>query len=250
MSFTAIGRNKVYASIEDLPENLKLVNGDRLLIQTDNGTALVDWENVKVPADHTDFGDTIDELKSYIDQTNSYFSNVNDRIDAFERAVEDFANEFETNPENYATPEAREGTDPEEMSYTPADAQFPRIKNILTRLDNLEGNANDDSHKFDDNGLISKPKASRIEKIEHNLENIETSTIFHNYEDVSGNIKKEPLEGFLNILKENSDTIEDLTTRITVLEQWQATAKNDLASLQNQINGLQNQINALTNPTV
>jgi hypothetical protein len=67
MSFTAIGRNKVYASIEDLPENLKLVNGDRLLIQTDNGTALVDWENVKVTADHTNFGDTIDDLKSYID---------------------------------------------------------------------------------------------------------------------------------------------------------------------------------------
>lgn len=219
MSFTAIGRNKVYASIEDLPENLKLVNGDRLLIQTDNGTALVDWENVKVPADHTDFKDTIDELKSYIDQTNSYFSNVNDRIDAFERAVEDFANEFETNPENYATPEALEGTDPEEMSYTPQDAQFPRIKNILTRLDNLEGNSKEDTHKFDDKGLITTPKASRIEKIEYNLENIETSSIFHSYEDdEEGGIKKVTLEGFLNLLKKNSDTIESLTQKVQELE--------------------------------
>lgn len=219
MSFTAIGRNKVYASIEDLPENLKLVNGDRLLIQTDNGTALVDWENVKVPADHTDFKDTIDELKSYIDQTNSYFSNVNDRIEAFERAVEDFANEFETNPENYATPEALEGTDPEEMTYTPQDAQFPRIKNILTRLDNLEGNSKEDTHKFDDKGLITTPKATRIENIEYNLENIETSSIFHTYEDANeGGIKKVTLEGFLNLLKKNSDTIESLTERITALE--------------------------------
>jgi hypothetical protein len=32
MSYTKIGRNKVYASIEDLPENLKLVDGDRILI--------------------------------------------------------------------------------------------------------------------------------------------------------------------------------------------------------------------------
>lgn len=230
MSFTAIGRNKVYASIEDLPENLKLVNGDRLLIQTDNGTALVDWENVKVPADHTDFGDTIDELKSYINETNNYFTSVTDRLTACERAVEDFSYEFETNPENYATPEALEGVDPVDSNYEPRDAQFNRIKNILIRLDNLEGNK-DETHKFDDNGLISTPKATRIENIEHNIANLETSTIFHNYEDVDGNIKKESLEGFLNILKDNSDTIESLTNKVTALEQWKATAENNFKSL-------------------
>lgn len=231
MSFTAIGRNKVYASIEDLPENLKLVNGDRLLIQTDNGTALVDWENVKVPADHTDFGDTIDELKSYINETNNYFTSVTDRLTACERAVEDFSYEFETNPENYATPEALEGVDPVDSNYEPRDPQFNRVKNILIRLDNLEGNTKDNSHKFDDNGLISTPKATRIEKIEYNIENLETSTIFHNYEDVDGNIKKESLEGFLNILKDNSDTIENLTNRVETLEQWKATAENNFKSL-------------------
>lgn len=250
MSFTAIGRNKVYASIEDLPENLKLVNGDRLLIQTDNGTALVDWENVKVPADHTDFGDTIDDLKSYIDQTNSYFSNVTDRLDAFERAVEDFANEFETNPENYATPEALEGTDPAEVSYTAPAPQFNRIKNIIIRLDNLEGNSKEDTHKFDDKGLISTPKATRIENIEHNIANLETSTIFHNYEDSDGNIKKESLEGFLNILKENSDTIEDLTSRINTLEQQKIATEELIKGLQTQIENLQSQIDALAHPTV
>jgi hypothetical protein len=105
------------------------------------------------------------------------------------------------------------------MTYTPQDAQFPRIKNILTRLDNLEGNSKEDTHKFDDKGLITTPKASRIEKIEYNLENIETSSIFHSYEDDDeGGIKKVTLEGFLNLLKKNSDTIESLTEKIQELE--------------------------------
>jgi hypothetical protein len=96
----------------------------------------------------------------------------------------------------------------------------------------LEGNSKEDTHKFDDKGLISTPKATRIEKIEYNLQNLETSTIFHNYEDSDGNIKKESLEGFLNILKENSDTIEDLTSRVETLEQWKATAENNFKGLQ------------------
>jgi hypothetical protein len=56
MSYTSVGRNKVYASIEDLPENQKLVDGDRILIQTEDGTALIDYSNIKIDLEHTTFG--------------------------------------------------------------------------------------------------------------------------------------------------------------------------------------------------
>lgn len=56
MSYTSIGKNKVYASINDLPENQKLVNGDRIIIQTEDGTALVDYENIKLDLNHVTFG--------------------------------------------------------------------------------------------------------------------------------------------------------------------------------------------------
>lgn len=55
MSYTSVGRNKVYASIEDLPENQKLVNGDRIIIQSSDGTALVDYENIRIDLEHTTF---------------------------------------------------------------------------------------------------------------------------------------------------------------------------------------------------
>ena len=56
MSYTNIGKKKVYASINDLPENQKLVNGDRIIIQTEDGTALVDYENIKLDLNHVPFG--------------------------------------------------------------------------------------------------------------------------------------------------------------------------------------------------
>jgi hypothetical protein len=80
MSYTKIGRNKVYASIEDLPENLKLVNGDRLLIQTDNGTALVDWENITISKDKTDFREELEDFENFVLATNAYTSTNDENI--------------------------------------------------------------------------------------------------------------------------------------------------------------------------
>jgi hypothetical protein len=78
MSYTKIGRNKVYASIEDLPENLKLVNGDRLLIQTDNGTALVDWENVRISKDNLTFKNELESLNDFVDAARVSLSEVDE----------------------------------------------------------------------------------------------------------------------------------------------------------------------------
>lgn len=92
MSYTAIGRKKVYASIEDLPENQKLVNGDRLILQTEDGTALVDYENVKIDLQHTTFGDQIRDLvslssaiDSYIEQLHGEYKDINVWLSGLEK---------------------------------------------------------------------------------------------------------------------------------------------------------------------
>ena len=76
MSYTAIGKNKVYASIEDLPENQTLANGDRLLVQTEEGTVLVDYENIKIDTAHTDFGDKIEALIQFTSEAESLIEQI------------------------------------------------------------------------------------------------------------------------------------------------------------------------------
>lgn len=76
MSYTAIGKNKVYASIEDLPENQTLANGDRLLVQTEEGTVLVDYENIKIDTAHTDFGDKIEALIQFTSEAESFIERI------------------------------------------------------------------------------------------------------------------------------------------------------------------------------
>jgi hypothetical protein len=48
MAITNVGKNRVYASIKDLPENQKIVDGDRIIIDTEEGTCLVDYSNLKI----------------------------------------------------------------------------------------------------------------------------------------------------------------------------------------------------------
>ena len=98
MSYTAIGRKKVYASIEDLPENQKLVNGDRLLLQTEDGTALIDYENVKIDLQHTTFGDQFRNLMELSSTVESFASTLNTDIDDIKQDIKDLkANDENTN---------------------------------------------------------------------------------------------------------------------------------------------------------
>lgn len=76
MSYTAVGRNKVYASIEDLPENQKLVDGDRILIQTEDGTALVDYSNIKIDLAHTTFGTQVSQLIEFTSTVEQYIEEM------------------------------------------------------------------------------------------------------------------------------------------------------------------------------
>lgn len=102
MSYTAIGRNKVYASIEDLPENQKLVNGDRILIQTDDGTALVDYENIKIDLNHVTFGTQISQLiqftatvEQFVEQIQNDFTSIQEETSNMKIAISELQDKME-----------------------------------------------------------------------------------------------------------------------------------------------------------
>lgn len=82
MSYTAVGKNKVYASIEDLPENQKLVDGDRILIQTEDGTALVDYTNVKIDLAHVTFGTQISQLIEFTSTVEQFIQEMDSEFNA------------------------------------------------------------------------------------------------------------------------------------------------------------------------
>lgn len=65
MSLTVVNSKKVYADINDLPENIGINDGDRFIVQTDDGTALVDYENIRIDLDHTTFGTVVTELQEF-----------------------------------------------------------------------------------------------------------------------------------------------------------------------------------------
>lgn len=95
MSYTSVGRNKVYASIEDLPENQKLVDGDRILIQTEDGTALVDYANVKIDLAHVTFGTQISQLieftstvEQFVQEMDSEFSSIKEETTQLKSSVQ------------------------------------------------------------------------------------------------------------------------------------------------------------------
>lgn len=65
MSISVVSSNKVYANIEDLTENMGISNGDRFIIQTDGGTVLFDYENLRIDLEHTTFGTAFGDLLQF-----------------------------------------------------------------------------------------------------------------------------------------------------------------------------------------
>lgn len=81
MAITNVGKNRVYASIKDLPENQSIVDGDRIIVDTEEGTCLVDYSNFKIDLDHTTFGQ---EFSNMVDFTSSVQSFITEMETEFE----------------------------------------------------------------------------------------------------------------------------------------------------------------------
>ena len=74
MAITNVGKNRVYASIKDLPENQKIVDGDRIIIDTEEGTCLVDYSNFKIDLSHTTFGEEFSQMFSYTSTVTAFIT--------------------------------------------------------------------------------------------------------------------------------------------------------------------------------
>ena len=95
MSYTAVGRNKVYASIEDLPQNQKIVNGDRILIQTEDGTALVDYANIKIDLEHVTFATQITNLVQFTSTVDAFVDTMENEFTALKEESVTMKNDIE-----------------------------------------------------------------------------------------------------------------------------------------------------------
>jgi len=76
MAITNVGKNRVYASIKDLPENQSIVDGDRIIIDTEEGTCLVDYSNIKIDLDHTTFGTQFSEMVNFTSTVNAFVTQM------------------------------------------------------------------------------------------------------------------------------------------------------------------------------
>ena len=99
MAVTNVGKNRVYASIKDLPENQKLVDGDRIIIDTEEGTCLVDYGDLKIDLNHTTFGEQFSEMvnftgtvQAFITQMNDEFTTVQEETATLKAKMEDMEN--------------------------------------------------------------------------------------------------------------------------------------------------------------
>ena len=84
MAITNVGNNRVYASIKDLPENQSIVDGDRIIIDTEEGTCLVDYSNFKIDLSHTTFGEQFSEMVNYTATVNSFVTQMEDEFTAIQ----------------------------------------------------------------------------------------------------------------------------------------------------------------------
>ena len=82
MSYSVVGNKKVYASIEDLPENQKIADGDRILVQTSDGTALVDYANIRINPAHTTFETTLTSLVEFTSTVQAFVTVVQSSVES------------------------------------------------------------------------------------------------------------------------------------------------------------------------
>lgn len=82
MAVTNVGKNRVYASIKDLPENQSIVDGDRIIVDTEQGTCLVDYANFKIDLDHTTFGQQFSDMVEYTSSVTAFISQIEEEFSA------------------------------------------------------------------------------------------------------------------------------------------------------------------------
>lgn len=95
MAITNVGKNRVYASIKDLPENQKIVDGDRIIIDTEEGTCLVDYSNFKIDLSHTTFGEEFSQMVSYTSTVTAFITQIEEDFTAIQEETSQLRNDMD-----------------------------------------------------------------------------------------------------------------------------------------------------------
>lgn len=99
MSIKVVSSSKVYASIEDLPENMGIFDGDRFVIQTDDGTALFDYQNLKIDLDHTTFGEIVSDMQEFQSLASTFITEMSSNMTAAQDDISVVKNDITTTQE-------------------------------------------------------------------------------------------------------------------------------------------------------
>lgn len=85
MSASVVGTNKVYTSINDLPENINISDGDRYIVQTlDGDTVLVDYASIKIDLDHTTFGAQYLDMVEFTQRATEWVTRITSEFESIE----------------------------------------------------------------------------------------------------------------------------------------------------------------------
>ena len=86
-----INRDNVIYNVRELPEIFSVADGDLLIIETENGTNILDFENFVIGIDNTTFGSTLSTNTTDIAALSSSFdtlsSTLNNSVDALSSSV-------------------------------------------------------------------------------------------------------------------------------------------------------------------
>ncbi len=77
-----INRDNVIYNVRELPEVFSVAAGDLLLIETENGTNILDFENFVIGVDNTTFGSTLSSNTTDIATLSSSFNTLSSSVDS------------------------------------------------------------------------------------------------------------------------------------------------------------------------
>lgn len=77
-----INRDNVIYNVRELPEVFSVAAGDLLLVETENGTNILDFENFVIGVDNTTFGSTLSSNTTDIATLSSSFNTLSSSVDS------------------------------------------------------------------------------------------------------------------------------------------------------------------------
>lgn len=86
MSYT-VKANKVYANINDLPQDYSIKNGDKLIIQRNDETYIVDYGDIKVDLEHVTFSETFTEMLNFTYNCQEFVTEINSEFEKLSEEV-------------------------------------------------------------------------------------------------------------------------------------------------------------------